>query len=154
LAAAKFLTALVVGAAGGAATALPAAAHPAEPVAAVPTAASAPGLDWPLVALVFAALALSLLMRSKGLRRAGAIVAVVELLAVGAQTGPHLVHHVLDPDQGARCAMLQAAQHGDGIAPEPPDIGFSPSASSTIETAPVPVPPARERSHRTRSPPA
>ena len=43
------------------------------------------------------------------------------------ETTPHLVHHVLDPDKGAGCQVLQTAER-------------SQAAVGTLDTTPAPAP--------------
>lgn len=136
--------------------AVPAAAHPST--SPEPAHLSMPGVGtfWPvaLVAVVLLLAAALIRYAWRPGRRAIATIAMLGLLGVAAQTGPHLVHHVLDLDQGSRCQLLQAAQHADAVTTPVIDI-TPPAAQAFVDERPAPSTPApRERVPRDRAPPA
>lgn len=88
------------------------------------------------------------------LRRSLALLLGGWLLFLPAESSPHLVHHLLDPDREHDCRHLAAADHAPaalaGAAPALP--GFSVQTPA----APAPVTPGRSTAARpaaTRAPP-
>jgi hypothetical protein len=100
------------------AMALPDTVAPAPPAELHGTAPEAHVRPIPLAVAVMAAL---LLLVAAGaalggirVRRAAAAATGALVLVFIAESGPHLVHHALDPAQAEQCQILKASSHSDG----------------------------------------
>ena len=93
-----------------------------------------------VVALLIAALGLAGPGRAwrRDRRRALAMTASGLLLGFVVETTPHLVHHSLDPDRGASCRVLQAAERNQAVIDTPDALLVS--APAYLEARPMLVP--------------
>ena len=87
-------------------------------------------------------------------RMAVATVTAALVLGFVVETTPHLVHHVLDPDKGAGCQVLQTAERSQA-AVGTLDMGPAPAPARLIDTASIaPGPTLAAPAPRGRAPPA
>jgi hypothetical protein len=108
-----------------------------------------------LLILVVSAAAVGAPCLVRRLRRPTLALATAGLLvALAADSAPHLVHHAFEPGKGAECHVLQVAGHADGVldSPQAPPI-----VMAVVQLDPDPRLLARAASaptSRTRAPPA
>lgn len=91
---------------------------------------------------------------SARLRRTAAIATSALVLVFIAESGPHLVHHALDPGQAEQCQVLKAAGHSEAttLAVDPPPV---PGTLESIQAAALVHPPDTSRPAACgRAPPA
>ena len=109
---------------------------------------TAPGARLDPSALAVALTAALLLMVAAGAALGSVRVRRVTAMAMGALTlifiaesGPHLVHHALDPAQAEQCQMLKASSHSDAttVAADPVPV---PGTLEWLQAAPQLNPPA------------
>jgi hypothetical protein len=126
-------------------------AGPPAPFSDVPT--GAPDHALLLLGLLVAAVGASCL--AWRLRRPTlALLAAGSLVAGLAVSAPHLVHHALEPGQGAECQVLQVASHADGTLDDPHLPTIVMAAAPLVADLPLPVDVSRVPGTWTRAPPA
>jgi hypothetical protein len=87
-------------------------------------------------------------------RRATALVTSLFMLGFVSASAPHLVHHILDPEQAPHCEVLKAASHVEGATSAPDPLPAPLIARPLPETALVPAAVDTRAAPCGRAPPA
>ena len=87
-------------------------------------------------------------------RRATALVTSLFMLGFVGASAPHLVHHIIDPEQAQHCEILKAANHVEGATSAPEPLPAPLMARPLPETALVPAAVETRAAPCGRAPPA